>query len=319
MMDTRPRHPAPDTRRIPRVDTGGAGPAALADAEPDRLGALFASAEAHYGPLVLRLGDRLSRRWLIRARNPYTDEIDAVAQRLGRPGAHLLNLSYEWTCTAGVGPDPGGRGMRLIRTLDWPLPGLGRNAVVAGRQGPAGPWLDVTWPGFVGVATALAPGRFAAAINQPPMKRFTGVCWFDWAINRGRLWRSRALPPVHLLRRVFERAATYAEAKAMLTGTPLAIPAFFTIAGVQAGEGAVIERREESARVLEAPASVANHWLGDESLDRMRGLDSPGRWRMMEDVRDRAGDDFAWVQPPILNETTRLAVAANPARGSLLV
>ena len=40
---------------------------------------------------------------------------------------------------------------------------------------------------------------------------------------------------------------------------------------------------------------------------------------MMEDVRDRAGDDFSWVRPPILNPTTRLAVAANPRQGSLAV
>mgnify|MGYP003477732114 CR=1 FL=1 len=51
---------------------------------------------------LTRLADALSRRWLARARNPYLPEIDAVAVRLGRAGAHLLNLSFEWTCTTGV-------------------------------------------------------------------------------------------------------------------------------------------------------------------------------------------------------------------------
>ncbi len=51
----------------------------------------------------------------------------------------------------------------------------------------------------------------------------------------------------------------------------------------------------------------------------MRGDDSPGRWRMMEELRDRAEADFSWVRPPILNETTRLGVIANPRKGSLTV
>ena len=40
---------------------------------------------------------------------------------------------------------------------------------------------------------------------------------------------------------------------------------------------------------------------------------------MMEEVRDLAPGDFSWVRPPILNQTTRLAVIANAARGMLSV
>jgi hypothetical protein len=42
---------------------------------------------------------------------------------------------------------------------------------VAHRYGPAGEFFDVTWPGAVGTLTAVAPGRFAAAINQAPLFR----------------------------------------------------------------------------------------------------------------------------------------------------
>ncbi|MCH7832605.1 MAG: hypothetical protein IIC55_07000 [Proteobacteria bacterium] len=318
-MDNHLPKPDPATRAIPRLDTGRAGPVALIGADLARFQDIAASAEDYYGWTAFRIGDRLSRRWLEKSDNPYRAEITEVAERLGRPGAYLLNLSYEWTCTAGVGPDPEGAGARLLRTLDWPLPGLGRDVVVAGHEGPAGRWWNVTWPGFVGVATAMAPGRFAAAINQPPMRRLTPSCRLDWGLARIPLWRSRALPPVHLLRRVFDEAKTYTDAKAMLCETPLAIPAFFTLAGTEDGEGCVIERGQGSVYQRDAPASIANHWIAGGGPGHPRGRDSEGRWRMMEEVRDLAPGDFSWVRPPILNPTTRLAVVANAARGTLSV
>ena len=177
----------------------------------------------------------------------------------------------------------------------------------------------VAEPGFVGVATAMAPGRFAAAINQPPIRRLTPSCWLDWALNRRPVWRSRALPPGHLLRRVFDEARTYTDAKGMLCETTLAIPAFFTLAGIEDGEGCVIERGEKLAHVQGAPASIANHWIAGDGTGHPRGGDSEGRWRMMEELRDRAPGDFSWVRPPILNTTTRLAIVANAARGTLSV
>jgi hypothetical protein len=269
--------------------------------------------------VALALGDRVSRRWLERTANPYLDEIAAVARAVGEPGAFLLNISYEWTCTAGVGPDPDGAGNRLLRTLDWPLDGLGRSVIVARQEGPAGVYYNVTWPGFSGVLTAMAPGRFSAAINQPPMRRYTSACWVDWAIGRVRALKSDALPPAHLLRRVFDTCRTFDEAKALLGATPICLPAFFSLSGTRADQGCVIERTETEALVRAAPASVANHWIAFDLPGRTRGVDSEGRCALMERLRDGAGDDLAWVVPPILNETTRLAVGASAGRGRLSV
>ena len=319
-MDNRFEPAAAPALTIPRIDTGGDGPLALIDAAPDRFRDIMASGRDHYGGPALRLGDRLSKTWLEKSANPYRGEIAAIAARLDGPGAWLLNLSYEWTCTTGVAPDAGSGGMKMLRTLDWPLKGLGQGVVVAGHESDSGAWWNVTWPGFVGVATAMAPGRFAAAINQPPMTQRTPNCWLDWLIGRAVVWQSRALPPVHLLRRVFETAKTYAEAKGMLSETPLSIPAFFSLAGVGPGEGCVIERLENSALVRDAPASVANHWIaGKQGGGRMRGEDSTGRYAKMEGLLDRMPDDYSWVRPPILNPTTRLAVIANPGTGALSV
>ena len=320
-MDARPTDadPDPDLPTIPLIRSGSAGPLALVEAEPERFRALLDGGRRHYGLLALALGDRLTHHWLEHTGNPYRDEIASVATRAERPGAFLLNLAYEWTCTTGVGADPAGRGNRLLRTLDWPLRGLGRNLVVARQEGEAGPYDAVTRPGFVGVATAMAPHRFSAAINQPPMRRLTPSCWLDWTLGRLSLWTRTALPPVHLLRRVFDTCRTYAEARAMLTETPLALPAFFTLSGVRPEDGCVIERREDDAAVHAGPTSMANHWRAFRIAGRERGADSRGRLAAMERLRDRAGNGFRWLVPPILNETTRVAVVANAALDLMLV
>jgi hypothetical protein len=304
---------------IPVLEIDGGGADALAAAAPERFAVILAAADAHYGRLALGLGDALSRRWLMRADNPYLPEIDAVATRLGRTGAHLLNLSYEWTCTTGVAADPSGDGNRMLRTLDWPLDGIGRSVVVARQQGPAGGYLNVTWPGFAGIATAMAPGRFAAALNQPPMPRYTPSCWLDWAIMRARFAARTALPPAHLLRRVFDTCRTYAEARAMLVATPLCMPAIFTLSGTGANEGCAIERTESEARVRESPVCSANHWQAFHRPGRPRGAESVKRMLVLEDIHRRAPDGFAWVVAPILNRTTRAAVVANARRGTLWV
>jgi len=174
---------------------------------------------------ALAFMDGVSPRWLDRSNNPYRGEIDEIAALLGKPGAYALNASYEWACTSGVGPDPEG-GVRLMRVLDWRLAGLGRNLIAAWQRGPAGEFINLTWPGYVGVITAAAPGRFAVAINQPPMMRWGATPPIDWLIGRAQVWRSRALPPSHLLRLVCESCATYKDAKQCLAEMPLCLPAF---------------------------------------------------------------------------------------------
>ena len=165
----------------------------------------------------------------------------------------------------------------------------------------------------------MAPGRFACAINQPPMRRWTRSCWLDWVVNRVRVARRRALPAPHLLRRVFDRAKDFAEARALLTETPIALPAFFTLSGVEADQSCVIERQEDQAALHDGPAAVANHWLAFATPGRDRGMDSRDRLAMMLNLRDRARGRFDWVGPPILNPTTRLVAEANAATGLLRV
>lgn len=305
--------------RIPFLDVGSGGaPATLQGAEA-QLADIMALARRRYGPLALRAGDRLSRRWLAKTRNPYAGEIAGVAAKVGVAGAYLLNLSYEWACTTGVGPDPSGVGGRILRTLDWGLDGLGRNLVVARQEGPAGTYFNVTWPGFAGVTTAMAPGRFCVAVNQPPMRRRHGSFPLDWLRNRWSVWRHDGLPPVHALRHVCDRCADVAEARAYLQAVPLCLPGFFSVSGLDGADGFIMERTEARAAAHAAPACIANHWRLMDEGGRSRGYMSEERLALMEKTRDAAEDGFAWVAPPILNETTRVAVVANARTEKLLV
>lgn len=306
-------------REIPLIKAGdGGAPATLAGGEA-QLAEIMELARRRFGPLALRAGDRLSRRWLAKTANPYTAEIAAVADAVGGPGAYLLNMSYEWACTTGIGPDPAGPGNRILRTLDWDLAGLGRNLIVAHQRGPAGDYFNVTWPGFAGITTAMAPGRFSVALNQPPMRQRHRAFPLDWMRNRFGVWRTGGLPPVHALRHVCDHCADAGAARAYLERVRLCLPGFFSVSGADAGEGFIVERSENRAATHETPACIANHWRRLDEAGRSRGYLSEDRLALMEATRDGAPGDFSWVVPPILNATTRVAVVANAKACTLRV
>lgn len=319
-------------RTIPVLDARAAPhPAAFAaEALPAEVGRILAVARRRYTPAGLYLGDAISRRWLARNASPLGPEVAAVAGVLRRPGAHLLNLSYEWGCTCGLRDEAGGP--LMLRVLDWDLEGLGETLSVIRQRGPAGEWLHIGWPGFAGAITALAPGRFAVAINQPPLPltplgaaaRDRGAALAgllaDWTAARPAAWRSRALPPAHLLRLVCDTAPDFATALSLLRETPLAAAAAFTLAGTAPGEAVVVERTPTAAALRRADprVAVANHW---------DGLDQPGapRWResharqarMMAVLEGPVEPGFGWLAPPLANPGTRLAAVMRPGTGAL--
>ena len=266
--------------------------------------------------------DRASRRWLERSRNPYLVEIAAAAETLRVSGVYMLNVCFEWGCTSGVWQ--WGDVALLRRVLDWPIPSLGEHLVVAHQKGAAGDFFNVTWPGYSGVLQGAAPGRFAGAINQAPMRRHGGGLRGDWLLERVAAGRNFALPPAHLLRRAFETAADYAAAKTMLCETPIAVPAIFVLSGVYRHDGCVIERTENSFAVRDMASGhvcATNHFesrLNDSARGwRARPIDSHGRLGYARTTG--ATHDFSWFAPPIANVNSRLAMTADAAGPSLSV
>ena len=303
---------------IPVLETGPSFAMETLLAEERRAHELLELATSPVPPAALRQLDKVSRRWLAKWDNEHLPEIDAIAARLERPGAYFLSVNYEWACTCRVAPAPDGRSARLVRVLDWRPAGLGRHLLAARVAGRQGRFVTLTWPGYTGVLTAMAPGRFSAALNQAPMRRALGFYALDWAMSRRRVWTMPHPTPAHLLRSVFENAVDFADARERLTKEPISTPAIFSLAGVKAGQTAVIERTETEARVHTGAHVAANHWETPGWRGRARGQQSAERAAMMHGILPDLAPDFSWLAPPILNARTRVAMVADAAVGRLV-
>lgn len=303
---------------IPVLDVGPDYPLETLEREEARAHALIDGATRSVPVAALKSLDAISRAWLAKQDSVHLDEIDAIAQRLRRPGAYFLSVNYEWGCTCRVAPAPDHASARLIRVLDWRTPGLGRHVIAARVDGPAGPFVALTWPGYTGVLQAMAPGRFSAALNQAPMRKPLGRFYLDWAVNKARVWRMPHLTPAHLLREAFATARDFCEARRLLTERPISTPAIFSLAGVKAAETVIIERSETEARVHEGANVTANHWQAAGWRGHPRGEDSCGRARQMHCVAPELDPRFDWLRPPILNANTRLVMVADAAQARLV-
>jgi hypothetical protein len=276
--------------------------------------------------------DWLTRRWIVRSHSPYAAEVHAIAAELDLPGIWFLNGCYQWGCTALACEQDDAPW--LVRTLDWPFRGLGRRMEIARMRGPAGDFDSVTWPGYVGILTASAHGRFAACINQAPMWRRTRQPWlrpYDMALNAVQTWGIRSIPPDHLLRKVFETCKTFGEAKHCLETTPIARPVIYTLVGCYPGERCVIERTQDGFVSRSHDTAAANDWWRSQSAWEARVGAEVLFTRTFDEAAENSrtrrnhlgtwpgpfGAGFEWVSPPVLNPQTRLAVEMCPATGVL--
>lgn len=297
------------------------------------------AALASHGALKILAGplNASSRRLLARNANPYAAELESLAGAIGPRGIFVLNLVYEWGCSTAAGPDPRG-GAAMLRVLDWPMSGIGGHSVIGRFTGRAGDFYAATWPGFAGVLTGMAPGRFSAAINQPPAPQPSGIAPIDAVTNRLRMMGTRGgWPASHLLRNVFETARDFADAVRRLSDPAihLAAPALFTVAGTKPGEAVVIEAGEDRRRVApeygdgRGRVACANMWLSTDFKGRPRAYaadaresaaDNNRRRRALAlDALDARTVGFADLPPPLLNPFTLQVVRANAARGDFTV
>lgn len=186
----------------------------------------------------------------------YAREIESWAEGLGVSlgTATMLNCAYElshldWPspfgCTAGVRWIEG-LGLVHVRTLDWPLAGMGGATRLFRFRNGTREFISVGVPGQVGVLSGMLPGAYSVTINWAPPAAFPS---FDWG-------------PSFLVRHALETCDTYPSAVRLLEETPLSTSVFFTVCGVGRDEGCVIERTptKSAVRGLSGRALVqANH------------------------------------------------------------
>jgi acid ceramidase len=178
----------------------------------------------------------------------HLDEMTSLAGQIGCTRAEVLAVNCYYDifksilgCT-GIAVD-GRDGPIQARNLDWHSDGrsLAAATVVAEFAGaPAGPFRTVTWPGFAGALSGIAPGRFAVSLNAVISD------------EPGQI----AMPVALLIRQVLEKAASWKEARTWLAEAPLTCDCLLLLTGVRSGELCVIERTPRKFAIREAKGGV---------------------------------------------------------------
>ena len=227
--------------------------------------ASIAAGKVYGGTLAFKLARKLTARIYERRGAPLGEDIDAWASgsEISREDLIFSNLCYEVAqvavfrsvipynplgCTAAAFNLPNGQGVAHVRNMDWPMTGCGPETVVIHYTGNCGAFTTVGWPGYVGVLSGIAPGRFSATINQAPQIRSV---------------RPR-LPPSFALRQAFENCKTFDAAVEFLAKAQLAASVFFLVAGTEADQAVVIEHTGREAfcrRMHDGALAVANHYV----------------------------------------------------------
>lgn len=264
--------------------------------------------------------------WYRLASGMYAGEMRSWADALERPLSEvvLMNCIYELShvdiegfvgsifgCTTGCRWVPG-VGMVHVRTLDWPIEGIGKNTRIFRFVDNKREFVTVGIAGFVGVLSGMVPGGYSVTINWAPPNGNPGT----------------GTRPAFLLRKVLEECDTYAEAKKVLTNTRVSTPVFFTLCGIKKGEACVIERQQNDAHVrnMRGDSIVhANHHLAADMRDNndedMLDFSRSRAQAMSEElslVRGKSLDDIGGVlaDDPIENEDTCQRMVFVPKTGA---
>jgi len=183
-------------------------------------------------------------------RSDHWEEMESLARELTLPisDVALCNFYYDalkvvlgrvFGCTAFAIDAPDG--VLHARNLDWwtENSALARyTAIHHFVGGPAGKFTTISWPGFVGAFSGIAPGRFAVTLNA--------VLSFEPT--------QLATPVVFLLRTVLEEARTFDQARGLLCNSPIPCDCLLLLTGTRPGELVVIERTP-SRHAIRGPKS----------------------------------------------------------------
>lgn len=291
--------------------------------------AMLEACRAQYGATLLKIADYFVQKWVTKKADllGYEDELHESAAAIKGPGKYALNLSYEFACTTGVKQEHD-QSQTMFRAFDWPVKNLADKVIILKRDGKAGHYWDMTYPGMVGVIQAMAPRRFAISINRAPIPVTIKLPFFqgitkplDRWVQRFKTYKTGAVPAPFLLRKVFDECASYDEAVEMLSNTMISAPTIFTIAGVKDGEACVIERDREGAYISKGcDAITANHWQ-NKNLGKAhpRPINSHDRLKSMRHATKHAKGHFDWASGTLVNDFTRLVFEANPKQEILRI
>ena len=162
----------------------------------------------------------------------YRREMHAIAHQCGIKPIEVITgnlyydfIKYMWGCTAFACDTPDGP--IHARNMDWHSPDncLASYSVIAEFAGQYS-FKSVSWPGYVGVLSGLAPGRFAITLNA------------ILSDDQQEPGASISL----LIRQVCEEEAAFDDAVQRLAETPISSDCLLLVTGPEPGQMVVIER-----------------------------------------------------------------------------
>lgn len=313
LFDPPPECAPSATAAPPAVPGGGARPPRFTvdlDRAPEER---WAEVAAAYRPALVQLAAQ--QRATLAPLQPWADRIAAAQRepdeyvremrgvvaavndsRVTLHDLRLANIQYELTadCTGIVAAAPGG-GVVHGRNLDFDSPGMAAITLdVDFARGGRVVYSAATFAGYVGVHTGVRKGAWSLSQNTRIVA--------DERRNR-TLFLHRTLLAAEggarsfgiLVRELMDAGVGYDDMVARLSGTPLAAPQYFIVAGAGAGQGAVITRDR---------AGAVRPWALDPAA---------GRWSLVETNYDH------WEPPPPGDDRRDPAAAAIAAGGRAAV
>jgi hypothetical protein len=197
----------------------------------------------------------------LRTGRDVTSEAKAVAKWLGVPAQHVLFgacvydlvMGY-FACSAVALPSR--NGPVLARNMDfWPEAALAQcSATIRASDSSGLRYLNLGWPGSIGVVTGLSTKGFALALN---------------AVSHNERPPLDGYPVMLLLRKVLEQASGFDDAVDRLSTQRLASACIVMVVGTENHERVVVERSPTKFAIRrpqsDEPLVATNHYVGIDS------------------------------------------------------
>jgi len=230
----------------------------------------------------------------------------------------ILNLIYELTafCTSIVAQHPDGT-IYHSRNLDYGIPGLTNITIqVQFQKSNTTLYECTTFAGYVGCLTGIRSGGWSVTVNERDQ---AGSSLIDNLVEALKGGKSIGM----FLRNSLETIPDYPTALKMVTDTQLIAPVYITIAGVSAGQAAVVTRNRTVADdvwpidttegrwwVLE---TNDDHWKPPE--DHRRDVANQGMKDLGQNNLSNAGLFNVLSTKPVFNSDTVYTANMIPATG----
>jgi len=260
----------------------------------------------------------------------YGQEIKACGPQLGVPYGWLalFNLGYEVSdaCTSIVAQTTSGK-IYHARSMDF-WAGMGFTDTLKNitfisnfQRGGKTVFLGTSFAGYMGLLSGMKPNAFSVTIDTRFYPQGLGDMFYE---IMAAITEKNASLVSFLSRQVFENEWNWPSAVKQLSNTELIADVYYIVAGVSAGQGAVISRNRKNATdvwILDSPKrwfeveTNYDHWTNppwfdDRVVPANRGMEAMGQQKLSLD-----GMLEVLSIKPVLNIQTTYSILASPADG----